>query len=107
MSTAEKLRALTEEERRAKAFQSADEANAALKSVQTEADFRDFEFRLACTDYYRHVELVGKRRGYETQAFTALPWNPNKAHYLYCDGASTGRALWKNLYRVLEVRMWQ
>lgn len=97
---------LPEADRIALIFKNETEANAALKAVKTEADFREFQYRLAATSYYREVQIEGRRRGYEAFDFTPLPWNANKAHYLYNDGASTGRALWKNLWMALKVRMW-
>ncbi len=102
----DKVGKLPETERRAKAFKDEAEANAALRAVKDELGFRNFEHRLACTCYYRHSELQGKRRGYHAYAFTAIPWKPTEAHYLFDDGISTGRSQWKNLWRSLRVRLW-
>lgn len=104
--TYEQKKALTPEQRRELSFKSVEEATAALKAVRNYDDFRVFEFRLeACTGYFHITELCMKRSGYGTQAFSPLPWNPAKAHYLICDGKSTGRCRWENLHRVMEVRI--
>lgn len=52
-----------------------------------------------------HIELVGKRRGYEAYAFSQA-FNPNKTDYLYSDGASVGRSEYKNLHKILGFKIW-
>jgi hypothetical protein len=94
---------MSDAERKAIQFQTAEEANAALKAVKDEADFRVFQTRLAATDYYRYTDLKGRRNGCTAYSFSALPWNANKADYLYDNGRSTGRTEWSNLHKYLVV----
>lgn len=70
-------------------------------NVIDEATFRVVEQKVKAHPFGLCFE--GKRNGYELQAFTPLPWNPNKAHYLVCDGVHTGRCQWRNLWKVAKV----
>lgn len=100
-----------------KGFADIAEANAALKAVKNHADFKQYEARLAATDtdsQGRHCApaLYGRRRGYHAFSFSTLKsrWgtmiveSPERAHYLFDDGASVGSSRWENLYRVLVAR---
>jgi hypothetical protein len=78
------------------------ECNRHLKSdVKDEASFRAFNKLIDSFGF--GLALKMKRRNYYAQGFTSLPWNADKCHYVITDGISTGRCLWKNLYRVVEV----
>lgn len=84
-----------------------EELNQKLKAVKSHEDFKAWDKELIKALFYHHIELRGKRRGYEAYAFTPYPPNPTKAHYLYADSKSTGVCRWENLYKYLEVWTWE
>lgn len=87
---------------REQALVDAEELSRQLRwTVIDETTFREVEKKVKAHPYGLCFE--NKRRGYEVQGFSALPWNPKKAHYLICDGKSTGRCQWRNLWKVVKV----
>ena len=76
-----------------------------LKECKNFEDFKSLFRLVAEQNYWHHIELKGKRRGYHAYAFTQA-FNPNKVEYLYDDSKSVGKSLISNLYRVLKYKVW-
>lgn len=76
-----------------------------LKAVHDQSSLDAFLAELAHFNYYGTAELRMKRRGYEPYAFSQYAHNPLKVTYLISDGASTGKALYTNLYKLFDIRV--